>query len=168
MTALEQLGRVESADILVIGGGIGGLAAATAAKEKSPDADVLVVEKGVTGGWPANKGPASGGTRARGRRGPFVKFHASTSATTSRTRTARRLRPREPSWSAWTAGRAAPAPRRRSSTSASPFLPELTGGLTHARLRARAQAGVRFIDKTSLPTCSPTAGASPAPSASAS
>ena len=57
MTALEQLGRVESADILVIGGGIGGLAAATAAKEKNPDADVLVVEKASTG-WAgqANKG----------------------------------------------------------------------------------------------------------------
>jgi succinate dehydrogenase/fumarate reductase flavoprotein subunit len=57
MTALEDLGRVESADILVIGGGIGGLAAATAAKEKNPDADVLVVEKASTG-WAgqANKG----------------------------------------------------------------------------------------------------------------
>ena len=57
MTALEELGRVESADVLVIGGGIGGLAAATAAKEKNPDADVLVVEK-ATSGWAgqANKG----------------------------------------------------------------------------------------------------------------
>ena len=57
MTALEALGRVESADVLVIGGGIGGLAAATAAKEKNPDADVLVVEK-ATSGWAgqANKG----------------------------------------------------------------------------------------------------------------
>ena len=57
MTALEELGRVESADILVIGGGIGGLAAATAAKEKNPDADVLVVEK-ASSGWAgqANKG----------------------------------------------------------------------------------------------------------------
>ena len=57
MTTLEQLGRVETADILVIGGGVGGLAAATAAKEKNPDADVLVVEKATTG-WAgqANKG----------------------------------------------------------------------------------------------------------------
>ncbi len=57
MTALEELGRVESADILVIGGGVGGLAAATAAKEKNPDADVLVVERASTG-WAgqANKG----------------------------------------------------------------------------------------------------------------
>ena len=57
MTALADLGRVESADIVVIGGGVGGLAAATAAKEKNPDADVLVVEKASTG-WAgqANKG----------------------------------------------------------------------------------------------------------------
>jgi succinate dehydrogenase/fumarate reductase flavoprotein subunit len=57
MTALEDLGRVETADIVVIGGGVGGLAAATAAKEKNPDADVLVVEKASTG-WAgqANKG----------------------------------------------------------------------------------------------------------------
>ena len=64
MTALEDLGRVESADILVIGGGIGGLAAATAAKEKNPDADVLVVEKATRRAGPARptRGPASGGT----------------------------------------------------------------------------------------------------------
>jgi succinate dehydrogenase/fumarate reductase flavoprotein subunit len=57
MTAPDDLGRVESADIVVIGGGVGGLAAATAAKEKNPDADVLVVEKASTG-WAgqANKG----------------------------------------------------------------------------------------------------------------
>ena len=57
MTALEELGRVETADVLVIGGGIAGLAAAVAAKEKNADADVLVVEK-ATSGWAgqANKG----------------------------------------------------------------------------------------------------------------
>jgi succinate dehydrogenase / fumarate reductase, flavoprotein subunit len=57
MSALEDLGRVESADILVVGGGVGGLAAATAAKEKNPDVDVLVVERASTG-WAgqANKG----------------------------------------------------------------------------------------------------------------
>ena len=57
MTALEELGRVESADVLVIGGGIGGLAAAVAAKEKNADADILVVEK-ASSGWAgqANKG----------------------------------------------------------------------------------------------------------------
>lgn len=47
----------ESADILIIGGGIAGLVAAVAAKEKNPDADVIVVEKQTAGyGGKANKG----------------------------------------------------------------------------------------------------------------
>ncbi len=57
MTSLENLGRVVSADILVVGGGIGGLSAAISAKEARPEADVIVVEKNTTG-WAglANKG----------------------------------------------------------------------------------------------------------------
>jgi succinate dehydrogenase/fumarate reductase flavoprotein subunit len=57
MTALENIGTVHDADILIVGGGIGGLVAAVAAKEKNADADVLVVEK-ATAGWAgqANKG----------------------------------------------------------------------------------------------------------------
>ena len=57
MTDLSHLGRTEQADVLVVGGGIGGLVAAVAAKEKNPDADVLVVER-ATSGWAgqANKG----------------------------------------------------------------------------------------------------------------
>ena len=45
------------ADVLVVGGGIGGHAAAIAMKEKEPDAEVVVVEKNVSG-WAgqANKG----------------------------------------------------------------------------------------------------------------
>ena len=47
----------ESADILIIGGGIAGLTAAVAAKEKNPDAEVIVVEKQTAGyGGKANKG----------------------------------------------------------------------------------------------------------------
>ena len=48
---------VISTDVLVIGGGIGGHAAAIAMKEAAPDAEVLVVEKNVSG-WAgqANKG----------------------------------------------------------------------------------------------------------------
>ena len=47
----------ESADILVVGGGIAGLTAAVAAKEKNPDASVIVVEKQTAGyGGKANKG----------------------------------------------------------------------------------------------------------------
>lgn len=57
MTALESIGAVHGADILIIGGGIGGLVASVAAKERAPDADVLVVER-ATPGWAgqANKG----------------------------------------------------------------------------------------------------------------
>lgn len=47
----------QSADILVVGGGIAGLTAAVAAKEKNPDADITVVEKQTAGyGGKANKG----------------------------------------------------------------------------------------------------------------
>ncbi|MCR5666642.1 MAG: FAD-binding protein [Eubacterium sp.] len=47
----------EQADILIVGGGIAGLSAAVSAKEKNPDADVLIVEKQTTGyGGKANKG----------------------------------------------------------------------------------------------------------------
>ncbi|MCF0229642.1 MAG: FAD-dependent oxidoreductase [Parasporobacterium sp.] len=46
-----------SADILIVGGGIAGLTAAVAAKEKNPDAKVLVIEKQTAGyGGKANKG----------------------------------------------------------------------------------------------------------------
>ena len=57
MTALENVGRVLSADVLIIGGGIAGISSAIAAKEAAPDLDVLVVEK-ATSGWAgmANKG----------------------------------------------------------------------------------------------------------------
>ena len=47
----------ESADILIVGGGIAGLTAAVAAKEKNPDAEIIVVEKQTAGyGGKANKG----------------------------------------------------------------------------------------------------------------
>ncbi len=47
----------ESADILIVGGGIAGLTAAVSAKEKNPDAEIIVVEKQTAGyGGKANKG----------------------------------------------------------------------------------------------------------------
>jgi succinate dehydrogenase/fumarate reductase flavoprotein subunit len=54
---LDKVGTVTEADILIVGGGIAGLSAAIAVKEKAPDAQVVVVEKNVSG-WAgqANKG----------------------------------------------------------------------------------------------------------------
>jgi succinate dehydrogenase / fumarate reductase flavoprotein subunit len=50
MAKIEDLGEVISTDVLVVGGGIGGLVTAIKAKEESPDVDVLIVEK-QTVGW---------------------------------------------------------------------------------------------------------------------
>jgi succinate dehydrogenase/fumarate reductase flavoprotein subunit len=57
MTSLENLGTVLAADLLIVGGGMAGLACAIAAKETDPEIDVLVVDKVATGwGGKANKG----------------------------------------------------------------------------------------------------------------
>ena len=57
MASLENLGTVLQADVLIVGGGIAGLACAISAKETDPDVDVLIVDKVVTGwGGKANKG----------------------------------------------------------------------------------------------------------------
>ena len=57
MASLENLGTVLRADLLIVGGGLAGLACAITAKEADPEVDVLVVDKVVTGwGGKANKG----------------------------------------------------------------------------------------------------------------
>ncbi len=57
MQKTEFKTEIMSADILIIGGGIAGLTAAVAAKEKNPGADVLIVEKQTAGySGKANKG----------------------------------------------------------------------------------------------------------------
>jgi succinate dehydrogenase/fumarate reductase flavoprotein subunit len=57
MATLESLGKVFPTDILIIGGGIGGLTAAISAKEASSDINVLIVDKATCGwGGKANKG----------------------------------------------------------------------------------------------------------------
>ena len=61
-TSLEELGEVVSTDVLIIGGGIGGLVAAVKAKETNPKLDVLIVEKQTTG-W-AGKASKIGGVVA--------------------------------------------------------------------------------------------------------
>ena len=57
MSGLDRLGVVRETDVLIIGGGIAGLAAAITTKEKSPETRVLVVDKNFSG-WAgqANKG----------------------------------------------------------------------------------------------------------------
>ena len=62
MADLEKTGEVVSTDVLIIGGGVGGLAAAIRAKEEYPDIDVLMVEK-QTIGW-AGKATKIGGVLA--------------------------------------------------------------------------------------------------------
>ena len=59
MSALENVGRVLSADLLIIGGGIAGVSAALAAKEADPAVDVLVVEK-ATSGWAGQTNKTAG------------------------------------------------------------------------------------------------------------
>ncbi|MBN2558498.1 MAG: NAD(P)-binding protein, partial [Clostridia bacterium] len=49
MANIEQSGEIISTDILIVGGGIGGLVTAVKAKEENPDMDVLIVEKQTTG-----------------------------------------------------------------------------------------------------------------------
>jgi succinate dehydrogenase/fumarate reductase flavoprotein subunit len=62
LATIEDLGVIISTDILIIGGGIGGLVAAVKAKGENPEADVLIVEKQTTG-W-AGKATKIGGILA--------------------------------------------------------------------------------------------------------
>ncbi len=59
MAKLEDLGEIISTDVLIVGGGVGGLAAAIKAKEENPEISVLIVEKQTTG-W-AGKATKIGG-----------------------------------------------------------------------------------------------------------
>ena len=62
MSKLDDLGEVLSTDVLIAGGGIGGLAAAIKVKEENPECNVLIVEKQTTG-W-AGKATKIGGILA--------------------------------------------------------------------------------------------------------
>ena len=62
MPKLEDLGEVISTDVLIVGGGVGGLTTALKVKEENPEIDVLIVEKQTTG-W-AGKATKIGGILA--------------------------------------------------------------------------------------------------------
>ncbi len=62
MAKNQELNEVISTDVLIVGGGIGGLVTAVKAKEDAPEIDVLVVEK-QTSGW-AGKATKIGGILA--------------------------------------------------------------------------------------------------------
>jgi succinate dehydrogenase / fumarate reductase flavoprotein subunit len=62
MVKLEDLGEVISTDVLIVGGGVGGLATAIKIKEENPKTEVLIIEK-QTAGW-AGKATKIGGILA--------------------------------------------------------------------------------------------------------
>jgi succinate dehydrogenase / fumarate reductase flavoprotein subunit len=78
---LEDLGDVISTDVLIVGGGVGGLATAIKVKEENPKIDVLIVEKQTTG-W-AGKATKIGGILAflgpNDNADKFLDFQISTS-----------------------------------------------------------------------------------------
>jgi len=81
MVKLEDLGEVISTDVLIVGGGVGGLATAIKIKEENPKIDVLIVEKQTTG-W-AGKATKIGGILAflgpNDNAGKFIDFQIRTS-----------------------------------------------------------------------------------------
>ena len=81
MVKLEDVGEVLSTDVLIVGGGIGGLAAAIKVKEENPESEVLIVEKQTTG-W-AGKATKVGGILAflgpNNNADKFVDFQVRTS-----------------------------------------------------------------------------------------
>ena len=49
MADVKDYGELFTADILVVGGSMAGLTTAIRAKEKNPELDILVIDKGVIG-----------------------------------------------------------------------------------------------------------------------
>lgn len=63
MASVRDYGELFTSDILVIGGGMGGLITAIKAKEENPKLDILVVDKGTIG-WSGQATKAGNGIRA--------------------------------------------------------------------------------------------------------
>ena len=63
MAELKDYGEVFTSDILIVGGSMAGLTTAIRAKEKNPELDILVIDKGIIG-WNGQATKAGNGIRA--------------------------------------------------------------------------------------------------------
>ena len=80
MSGLDRLGTVHETDILIVGGGIAGLAAAVSIKDRSPQTRVLVVDKNFSG-WAGQANKGAGIFMFLGPDDPvdrFIDFHTRT------------------------------------------------------------------------------------------
>ena len=76
MAAMQKLGKVIETDLLVVGFGIAGLAAAIVAKEEAPGLRVLAVDKGCVGyAGKANKGGGHVAFIPEGGEEAYVEYH---------------------------------------------------------------------------------------------